>query len=264
MVLVKNNNIPVVWQISALHLNRRTLISGVLLEAAPFTYNKQIGNLRNLLKVIKSYFISAYQNKEISITANNITINTNSDKYGGFSVVVDFLLIGELKINIANSVNPLRILQTYPIIFQNIKSPFDVISDIDDTIIVSYTTNFFKRVGTLALTAPNKRKNIGFTQKLFKEFKKLDARVFYVSQSKYNLFDMLTSFIEYNKLPKGQLILTPYLKFSQLLNPKKNRNFKTNHIRFIMENSVTNSFVLIGDDSQRDIENIFRNFQKGF
>ncbi len=104
------------------------------------------------------------------------------------------------------------------------------------------------------LTTPNKRKNIDFTKELFKGFKKLDARVFYVSKSEYNLFGMLTSFIEYNKLPKGQLILTPYLKFSQLLNPKKNRNFKTNHIRFIIENLLTNGFVLIGDDSQRDME----------
>jgi phosphatidate phosphatase APP1 len=161
---------------------------------------------------------------------------------------------GELKINISDSVNPLKILQVYPIVFQNTRSPFDVISDIDDTIVVSYTADFFKRIGTLALTAPNKRKTIDFTKKLFQEFEKQDARVFYVSKSESNLFGMISSFIEYNKLPKGQLFLTPYLKFSQLLNPKKKRNFKINHIRFIMENSITNSFVLLGDDSQRDME----------
>lgn len=261
----KHNNIPVVWQISAVHLNRKTLISGVLLETAPFAYDKQIRSLKNLLNVIKSYFISTYQNKKISITTNNITINTNTDSYGSFSIVVDFLHIGELKINIAENVSPLRILQTYPIIFKNTKSPFNVISDIDDTIIVSYTASFFKRIGTLALTTPNKRETISFTQKLFKEFKKQNVRVFYVSKSESNLFGMLTSFIKYNKLPKGQLILTPYLKFSQLLNPKKKQNFKFNNIRFIIENSITNGFVLVGDDSQQDMEiylNITREFPK--
>ena len=252
--MTKNNNIPVVWQISALHLNKRTLLSGVLLKGIPFAYDKQLSNFRNLLKVIKSYFIAAYANKEISITSNGKTINTSTDKNGGFSVVVDSLHNGELNVNIAGHEKPLKILQSYPIIFQNTESPFDVISDIDDTIIVSYTADFFKRIGTIAFTSPQKRKTIDFTQKLFEEFKKQDARVFYISKSERNLFAMLTSFIEHNNLPKGNLILTPYLKFSQLFHPKKGRDYKLKNIRFIIENSGNKAFVLIGDDSQRDME----------
>jgi len=261
--LNKHNNRPIIWQISAVHLNRKTLISGVVLKAAPFVYDKQTGSFRNLLKVIKSYFVGVYQNKQISVTANNVTVTTNTDNYGSFLVVIDNQHIVEIKVKTAGDATPLRILQTYPIVFQNTKSSFDVISDIDDTIVVSYTANFLKRIGTLALTPPTKRKTISFTQNLFNEFKKQDARVFYVSKSESNLFGMLTSFIEHNKLPKGQLILTPYLKFGQLLNPKKNRNFKFNHIRFIIENSLTNGFVLLGDDSQQDMEiylEIFRMF----
>ena len=256
---------PIVWQISALHLHKRTLISGVLLKGIPFTYNKQIGNFRNLLKVIKSYFIAAYANKKISITLNGKTINTSTDKNGNFSVIVETLHKGVININIASHEKPLEILQSYPIVFQNTESPFDVISDIDDTIIVSYTANFFKRIGTLAFTSPQNRKAISFTQKIFKEFKKQDARVFYISKSESNLFAMLTSFIELNNLPKGKLILTPYLKFSQLFHPKKDRNYKLKNIRFIIENSDNKAFVLIGDDSQRDMEiysDIANEFQK--
>lgn len=245
---------PIVWQISALHLNNKTWISGVLLKSTPFTYDKKISNFRNLLKVVKSYFIGVYANKEISVTANDKIIYSNTDKNGGFSVVLNKLYEGDLVIKIAGSDKPLKILQTYPIIFQNTQSAFDVISDIDDTIIVSYTADFFKRVGTLAFTSPQKRKAIGFTQRLFEEFKKHDARVFYVSKSESNLFAMLTSFIEHNKLPKGKLILTPYLKILQLFHPKKDRDYKLKNIRFLIENSGTKDFVLIGDDSQRDME----------
>ena len=244
----------IVWQISAVHLNKSTLLSGVLLKGAPFAYDKQIGSFKNLLKVGKSYFIDVCAHQEITITTNNKSINTSTDVFGSFLIVLDFLLKDEIIIKIVPNNKPLKILQTYPVIFQNTDGPFDVISDIDDTIIVSYTADFFKRVGTLAFTAPRKRKPIDFTHNLLKEFEKQDSRVFYVSKSESNFFGTLTSFIEYNKLPKGQLILTPYLKFAQLLNPKKKHNFKINHIQLILENSGNKKFVLFGDDSQRDME----------
>ena len=249
------NNIPIVWQISALHLTaERTLFSGVILNNSPFTYDAKIGVIRNLIKVIKSYFIRAYANKEISITSNGSTINTNTDSHGGFQVIFGFQHNGEVKINITGLDKPLRILQTYPISFHNTNSPFDVISDIDDTIIISYTSDFFKRVGVLTLTPPRKRKVIGFPQKMLDEFKKQDARIFYVSKSESNLFGVLTSFITHNNLPKGKLFLTPYLNFRQLLFEKKDKDFKTESIRFLIGNSENKKYVLFGDDSQQDID----------
>jgi phosphatidate phosphatase APP1 len=231
-----NNNIPIVWQISALHLNKKTLINGVLLKTNPFTYDKQIGWFNNLRKVIKSYFTSSYRNKKILITTNNVTISTITDKNGSFSVIVDFLHTGELKVNIPDNDNPLKIVQTYPVVFKNTKSSYDVISDIDDTIIVSYTSDVIKRIRVLALTPPKKRKVIGFSQEMFDEFKKQDTRVFYVSNSESNLFGMVTSFITHNSLPKGKLFLTPYLNFRQLIFKKKEKNSK------------------LGDDGQRDMD----------
>lgn len=253
MTLEKYNNIPVVWQLSALHLDKKTLLSGVILRNTPFAYEKQIGNFKNLLRVCKSYFIGVYGNKIILITTNDKTINTNTDKYGSFTVVVDLLHKGDLTIKTADNDKPLKILQNYPIIFQNRKGLFDVISDIDDTIIVSYTADFFKRIGALAFTPPQKRKAVDFTQKLLEEFEKHDTRVIYISKSESNLFAMLTSFIKHNKLPTGNLILTPYLKFSQLFHPKKGHNYKLNNIRFILKNTGAKYFVLFGDDSQKDM-----------
>ncbi len=249
------NNIPVVWQISALHLTaNRTLFSGVLLNNSPITYDTKFGVLSNLIKVIKSFFVSAFANKEISITSNGSTINTNTDKHGGFKLIVGFQHNGEIKINIAGLDKPLRILQTYPITFQETNSSFDVISDIDDTIIVSYTSDFFKRVGALTLTPPRKRKVIDFPRKMFDEFNKQDARIFYISKSESNLFGVLTSFITHNNLPKGKLFLTPFSNFYQLLFEKKDKDFKIESIRFLIENSENKKYVLFGDDSQQDID----------
>jgi len=252
--LDKNNNIPVVWQISALHLDKKTLLSGVILRETPFTYEKQVSNFRNLINVCKSYFIGVYANKEILITTNDKTINTNTDQYGSFTIVIDHLHKGEIIIKTTDNDKRLKILQTYPIIFQNTKSLFDVISDIDDTILISYTADFMKRIRTLTFTPPQKRKVVGFTQNLLRAFEKHDTSVLYISKSESNLFALLTTFIKHNKLPIGHLILTPYLKYSQLFNPKKGRHYKLNKISFILKNTGTKSFVLLGDDSQKDME----------
>ena len=243
----------VVWQISILHLNKRALLSGVLLKDKPFIYDKKISSFRNLLKVVKSYFIDVCKNREITITIGNKKINTQTDEHGGFSVDLDYIPKGEYKINFTGDKQTLEFLQTYPIVFKNTRGSFDVISDIDDTIIYSYTASFFKRIGTIAFTLPHKRKPIEFTQNLLEEFKKQDSRVFYISKSESNLFRLLSTFIEKNNLPRGPLFLTPYLKFSQLFKSKKH-NFKLDNIRFVLKNSGNKKFVLFGDDSQRDME----------
>ena len=261
--MAKHIKTPVVWQLSALHLNKGTLFSGVLLTGIPYSYSKKNDGFRNLIKVIKSYFIRTYSNKGITITSNGETINTITDNNGSFRIITNSLHKGEIEISIAGNDDPLKIIQEYPIIIENTHSAIDVISDIDDTIIVSYTADFFKRISTLLFKAPNKRKVIGFTQKMFDKFKKLDARIFYVSKSESNLFGFLTVFIEHNHLPKGVLFLTPYLRFCQLLNPKKDVDFKIENIRFLIENTSPKNYVLFGDDSQRDMD-VYYNITKEF
>jgi phosphatidate phosphatase APP1 len=249
------NIIPVIWQISICHLtNNRTLFRGVILNNAPFKYDTKIGALRNLVKVIKSYFITVYANKDILIKSNSEKINATTDTHGSFQIIAEFKHIGEIKIYTEGQNEPLKQLQSYPTTFHETNSAFDVISDIDDTIIVSYTADLFKRISTIAFKTPHKRKVIEFTQNMFTEFNKLDARIFYVSKSESNLFGMLTAFIEHNKLPKGPLFLTPYLKLYQLVSPKKEINFKIDRIRFLIKNTDNKKYVLFGDDSQRDIE----------
>ncbi|MCF6171766.1 MAG: App1 family protein [Bacteroidales bacterium] len=245
---------PVVWQISAIHFNNKTLLKGVLLTVAPIGYSKQQGRLRNLLKVVNSYFIAVYGNKEIFIRVHGKTIAARTDKYGSFSVAVGFPIEEKPVIESGETGQALRILQDYPVIFKTTTGPFDVISDIDDTILVSYTAKFFKRIGTLSLTSPQKRKSIPFTLKLLNEFETRNCRVFYISKSESNLFGLLNSFIEHHALPKGILLLTPYLRLTQLVRPKKGRDFKLKHIRFILGQSENKLLVLIGDDSQRDME----------
>jgi phosphatidate phosphatase APP1 len=254
---------PVVWQISAIHLQDKTLITGVILAYAPFTYDKKINLAKNFFKVTKSYFVPVVSEKQITVSIDGEIFITETDSHGGFSIVTDFLIsdIPDIKTN--DDEKSLEIVQQYPVIFRNTDGEFDVISDIDDTIMVSKTGKMIKRMGILAFISPHKRKIIHYTSELFKIFEKEHARVTYVSKSESNFFAMISTFIEHNDLPEGSLILTSYLKLIQLLNPNKARNYKLDNIRFIIKNSGNKSYVLLGDDSQRDME-IYTNIIEEF
>jgi phosphatidate phosphatase APP1 len=243
----------VVWQLSVIHFEKKTLLCCVLLNSAPFVYDKRLSGFRNLFKVGKSYNAVTYNNKPILITAGQEQYRVETDKNGSFSLELSYIVKDEVKISDERGM-PFRVVQNYPVVFKNTSGPFDVISDIDDTILVSYSANFLKRIRTLTLVSPHRRQSVGFTQALLEETEKLKARVFYVSKSESNLFALLASFIEHNDLPKGPLFLSPYLNFRGLLGKKKAKDHKLNLIRFILKHSEEKTFVLVGDDGQRDME----------
>lgn len=242
----------IVWKLSIINLDQKALLDGVILREEPFTYSGEIPSLKNLLKVSKSYFIPRFSNEKIEIYVGEHKIECSTDENGSFQEAIDHNLSGEVKVYAGSE--PLEIIQDYPIFFNKTTGDFDVISDIDDTIMVSHTASNIKRLGTLAFLDPQERKVIPFAQKLFGEFTRKNARVIYVSKSESNLFNMIASIITINHLPQGALILTPYLKFKQLFSYEKGRDYKLNHIRFIVEHSANKKFVLMGDDSQRDME----------
>lgn len=250
---LSNKKNIVVWQLAVIPFHNKTLIRGVLLKTNSSTYKKPSHWFNNLLQIIQSYFKKVDSNRLITISTDKKSITTETREDGSFSVLTDFL-INRIDIFIKGNNQPLEIIQDYPVFFKNTPSNFDVISDIDDTIIISHTANLFKRISTLALITPKKRKTIAFTEKVLKYLDENKARVHYVSKSEYNLFGLLSSFITYKEIPKGPLLLTPYLSFLQLLHSKKGYDFKLNEIRLILKNSKNKQFILLGDDTQKDMQ----------
>ncbi|MGY0392526.1 phosphatase domain-containing protein [Bizionia sp. KMM 8389] len=245
---------PIVWQISTLHLTQnRTAVRGVILKKAPVSFTIQRGIVTNLIRVFRSYFNKAYANMPIILESNGHTYKVQTNASGGFEIILNHLHKGELHISLPNSDTKLKTVQNYPINFTESLSDVDVISDIDDTIIISNTASVIKRVTTLAFNAPQKRQVIPFTQNLLEAFRSRGANFYYVSKSESNLFNIITHFISFNKLPKGLLFLTPHLTLLRLFQNKKPPNFKQHYIKFIIENTKSKKYILLGDDTQKDM-----------
>jgi len=232
----------------------KTIVRGVVLEKDPNIRKMEIGETENLYRLLSSYISSPLRNTVMSIKLNHETYQIDIDNNGSFNLELRLIFESKPDISIIVKENELQINQDYCVFFKNSLNSVDVISDIDDTIIVSHSSNIIKRVGLLSLVLPHNRKHIKFTKTILTYISTYSARVFYVSKSESNLFDILSSFIKHNQLPEGMLILTPYLNLKQLIINKKDKYFKLDSIKFIFENSGDKKFVLFGDDSQLDME----------
>lgn len=252
-----------VWQISIITFSSISMLRGVVLNSNPKKQESKISAGANLSNVINSYIIPPLKNASLSIILNKIEYKVSTNDKGAFSIELNYSIKEKPDISIFYRNKKLLINQKYPVFYKGSPGKIDVISDIDDTIIVSHSAKTIKRISTLAMVSPHKRKIVNFTKDILNYINKNKARVFYVSKSESNLFHILSSFIVHNELPKGVLFLTPYLNFKQLLSGEKVKNFKYKNIRFIIENSEEEKYVLIGDDTQKDME-IYTQVAKDF
>ncbi len=132
-----------------------------------------------------------------------------------------------------------------------------VISDIDDTILVSHVTNHFKRFRHLLTKNAYRRKAVSRMAGIYRQLADRDMSMFYVSNSEANLYPVIHTFLKHHNFPDGPLFLKPYKKWNDLLKAKKKKSYsrhKKEKIRNILELFNDKEFILIGDDSQKDPE----------
>ncbi len=241
---------PVIWKISQLNFKSRIIVSGVILDKS-FKRNQVNGNRKE--SVFQLYKKKPFKNRIVHIQIGESFEETLTGKDGSFTVFFDPSVRGELRV-LEEGGNVIPMDQRYPFLFTESNSRLAVISDMDDTLILSHTKNFIKRVGTLLFVHPLKRKSIGFTENLLRGIQDLNGDIYYVSRSESNLFRVLSTFILKSSIPVGNLFLTPLLSWKQLVSNTKPDNFKFEVISTIIENSSKNHFVLIGDDTQYDLK----------
>jgi phosphatidate phosphatase APP1 len=145
---------------------------------------------------------------------------------------------------------------------------FGIISDIDDTVVLTHATNFLKMARMVFLGNARSRLPFpgvsAFYQALCQGTSSATASsvrhpqghysnpIFYVSSSAWNIYDLLTDFLEHNDIPFGPLLLADY-GFDPTSFPFASHDMhKMTHIRQILDTYPDLPFILIGDSGQRD------------
>ena len=141
------------------------------------------------------------------------------------------------------------------------KAPFAVISDIDDTILVSGLTEGLTAVKQTLLRDANTRSAVRGMASLYRGLargvpgrsgaRKPQPAFFYVSTGSWSFYEMLQQFIQLRAFPQGPMFLTEWGPTERYLR-RSGAEHKRVAIRRLFESYPSTSFVLIGDSGQRD------------
>lgn len=139
------------------------------------------------------------------------------------------------------------------------KTEFGVISDVDDTVLISEANQLFKviklSVMENALTRSPFQGAAGFYRALAKgSHGNYHNPFFYVSSSPWNLYDVLKDFFEVNNIPKGPILLRDIGIDPKKFIKEKHSEHKPVKIRRILDTYPDLKFILIGDSGQHDPE----------
>lgn len=133
---------------------------------------------------------------------------------------------------------------------------FGVISDIDDTVVLTHATHFLKMARMVFLGNARSRLPFpgvaAFYQALQQGTQGSKNPIFYVSSSAWNIYDLLIDFMEQNDIPSGPLLLADY-GFDPTSFPFASHDMhKMTQIEQILNTYPNLPFILIGDSGQRD------------
>jgi phosphatidate phosphatase APP1 len=133
------------------------------------------------------------------------------------------------------------------------------ISDIDDTFLISHSTNLRKRLYVLLTKNAHSRKPFEGVVRHYQLLATSGTHAnapnpfFYVSSSEWNLYNFIVDFSKKNNLPGGIYLLSQMKSLSQVWKTGQNKHAtKFMRIARILESYPKQQFVLLGDDSQMD------------
>lgn len=138
---------------------------------------------------------------------------------------------------------------------------FGVISDIDDTILVSHSTMILRKLRLLLTRNSRTRKPFPGVEEFYRALQKgingkSNNPFFYISSSEWNLYDLIEDFAAYNNFPKGVFLLREFNSglFNLWKQGGRNHEHKFEKINHVFKTYPNMSFVLVGDNGQHDPE----------
>jgi len=212
--------------------------------------------LKNAWEMLKRYRVSVAAYQEVNVIVADRVYQVNADKKGFF--FLSFTppeTAEEITCTVSLTENPTSVVTEK----LKIEKPQEIIvSDIDDTILISHSTSLIKKVYTLLSRNFERRKPfegvLAFYQHL--DAKSPNQLFFYVSSSEWNLYDFILNFCRYHQFPEGKFLLNDIkIGLAQVIKSGGgSHEHKYEKIKMIRETYPTAKLTLIGDSGQKDAE----------
>jgi phosphatidate phosphatase APP1 len=143
----------------------------------------------------------------------------------------------------------------------SLRAPFLVISDIDDTILLTGLTEGVAMVTRTLLRDAEERRAIPGMAALYRGLarglpnragnRRPEPTFFYVSTGSWSFYSLLEQFVELRGFPRGPMFLTDWGPTERYLR-RSGAEHKRSAIRRLLEAYPGMQFVLVGDSGQRD------------
>ena len=245
-------------------------------------YDFQKKNFKNANSIIGMFRIRTIGNFDVYLNINDQKIHTKTleDGYFKFCIPLKSTNYGWMDYSVAIYYKEEEIIAKGTYILPHTGN-LGIISDIDDTFLISHTRNPLKKLYILLFRNVNDRKifddvvphyqalsSAGRPKNLLSgEVNNIGEQnaFFYVSSSEWNLYTFIVKFTELHQLPKAVLLLKD-IKNSLtdfFITGRGGHNHKFEKIKHILEFYPNLKYVLLGDDSQHDpflYENICKIF----
>jgi phosphatidate phosphatase APP1 len=242
------------------------IIYGHVLKLSPLPRKKYTSNwLTNTFSLLRLFIVRPKANAKVRMRWGDQTLETQTTADGFFHFEwkpEQTLPTGwhPVIVNYVDPVNNEIILATGKgSVFIPHVSQYACISDIDDTFLISHSSNFRKRLFVLLTENAQSRKPFEGVVKHYQLLSKANAAgeelnpFFYVSSSEWNLYDYIKEFSRKNELPPGIYLLNELKRLRQVLKSGQGKH-KTKFFRIvrIIESFPLQKYILLGDDSQDD------------
>ena len=136
---------------------------------------------------------------------------------------------------------------------------FAIVSDLDDTVLVSGLTTPLRAVATVLLHNATTRTPFPGVAAFYRALRAgptgtHENPLFYVSSSPWNLYDMVTAFLDLREIPRGPLFLRAWGWDADALPSGGHGTHKSEVVLGLLDTYPDLPFVLIGDSGQEDPE----------
>jgi phosphatidate phosphatase APP1 len=230
---------------------------------APDKYRIDNKGIRHAVSIIHMFRIKPFRNAVVTLKFKNLEVSTKTLDDGYFRFTIPFnepLNSGWHSYEVSCKLNDIGIVNVGEIL-KPFESKLGIISDIDDTFLISHSRNFLKKLYVLLFRNINSRR---IFEDVVQHYKALSMAgqtsdiasnsFFYVSSSEWNLYEFIDSFARLHQLPKAVIKLSDIKSGISdfLFTGRGSHNHKFHKIKEIISFYPHLQYVLLGDDSQRD------------
>ncbi|MBO2545600.1 App1 family protein [Salegentibacter sp. BDJ18] len=244
--------------------NQELVVSGHLFKSwAPDKYRLDRKGIKHAVAIIHMFRISPLKNKEITLKFRNTTVTTKTLDDGYFRFTIPFseeLKSGWHEYEVSCNIKDFGMIEKGELLKPH-PSKYGIISDIDDTFLISHSNSFFKKLYVMLSKNINKRKIFDDVVDHYKELSRAGQdsehasnSFFYVSSSEWNLYEFINEFAKMHQLPKAVIKLKKIKTgISDFLSTGRgSHDHKFEKIKDIISFYPHIPYVLLGDDSQKD------------